>query len=324
METRVNSNNTDSGESAQAATSSANAARDVIDRDRMRGQRLAISGLLISLALGFVKLVAGLIGNSFALVADSIESFTDIVSAVVIWGGLHISAKPATDQHPYGYGKAESLAAVVVAAIVLAAGVGIALEASINIRTPHAPPAAFTLIVLALVVIVKEGLFRVLRGAGQRSESSAILNEAWHHRADAITSAAAFIGVLIAVIGGDTWAAADDWAALFAAVVIVYNAVRLFRLPVRELLDAQEVEFVERVRVIAESTTGVIKAEKALARKSGTGYWMDMHIWVDGDLTVRAAHEIAHDVKNAIRRECPQVLDVLIHIEPPMAPNDNV
>lgn len=284
--------------------------------DRARAQRVVVIGVLTSIGLGLVKLVAGLLGHSYALVADAVESFTDVLSAAVVWGGLHISSKPASDRHPYGYGKAEALAALIVSLIILAAGIAIGVQATREIVTPHRTPAAWTLIVLALVIVVKEVLFRVMRAEAKRGGGDAVETDAWHHRSDALTSLAAFVGISIAVVGGPGWEVADDIAALFASCVIVYNALRLMRAPTRELLDAQSDTIVDRAAEIASGVDGVRRVEKVISRKSGVAHFVDMHIWVDPAMTVRDAHEIAHLVKHAIRREVPTVEDVLIHIEP--------
>jgi cation diffusion facilitator family transporter len=286
-----------------------------------RAQRLALTGLLTNFALTVIKLVAGILGNSYALIADAIESLADIVGSAVIWGGLRLSARPASQQHPYGYGKAESLAAAVVALLVLAAAVGIAVQAVYEIFHRHHTPAPFTLAVLAGAIIIKETMFRAVRRAARDTGSAAVETDAWHHRADAITSAAAFIGISVAVIGKkitgtDRFAPADDWAALFASCIIFYNASRLIIAPIRELLDVQSQPTVDAARTIASGVPGVVHVQKVFARKSGMGYWLDMHVWVDPRMTVRDAHTLAHAIKDAVRAANPRVIDVLIHVEP--------
>src|SRR5262245_43542181 len=203
--------------------------------DPSRGRRLALIGLLANTGLATVKLLAGLLGHSYALVADAVESMTDIVGSVVIWGGLHIGAKPADENHPYGHGKAEALAAFIVAAMVGAAGIGIAVKAISEIITPQHAPAPFTLAVLVVVVIVKEAPVRVVRRAGAELDSGAVRVDAWHHRSDAITSAAAFVGISVALWGGPGFERADGIAALVASGVILFNAALLFRTPIHEL-----------------------------------------------------------------------------------------
>lgn len=279
-----------------------------------RAQKLALIGLLTNFGLAGVKFAAGVLGNSYALIADAIESLADIFGSLVIWLGLRVGARPASERHPYGYGKAESLAAAVVAVVLFAAGVGIAVEAVREIRTPHHAPAWWTLVVLGATVAIKESLFRVVRRASHRS--AAVQTDAWHHRADAVTSAAAFIGISVALIGGRGYEQADDWAALFAAGIIFINAWKLLVTPVRELLDVTDQPTVDRAMRTAEEVAGVVRVHKVFARKSGAQIWLDMHIWVDPAMPVREAHALSHAVKDAIRGADPRVSDVLIHIEP--------
>jgi cation diffusion facilitator family transporter len=263
-----------------------------------------------------IKLTAGIVGHSYALVADAVESFADVFGSVVVWGGLRIAAKPADREHPYGHGKAEPLAALFVAMLILAAGAGIAVQAVRELLSPHHAPAPFTLVVLLGVVVVKEVLHRVMKRAGGEIGSTAVLADSWHHRSDAITSAAAAVGIAIALFGGPGYEVADDWAALFASGVIVYNATRLMRAPLGELMDEQPPDLIRRVREVAAGVEGVAGVEKVFARKSGLSYWVDMHLEVDPEVSVRRAHAIAHVVKDAVRQRVPQVADVLIHVEP--------
>jgi cation diffusion facilitator family transporter len=280
----------------------------------VRGRKLALIGLLVNFALAGIKLVAGMVGNSYALIADAVESMADIVGSVVIWGGLHIAAKPADPEHPYGHGKAEALAAFFVAAMVGAAGVGIAIRALFEILSPSHAPEMFTLWVLILVIVVKETMFRIVRRAAVQTGSGAVHVDAWHHRSDAITSAAALVGISIAVFGGYAWA--DPAAAMVASGVIIYNATLLFRRPLAELMDEEPAEIVAEVRRISESVPGVAGVEKLTARQSGARFWVDMHLEVDPEMTVRDAHTLAHLVKDVVRSEIPRIADILVHVEP--------
>ncbi len=285
-----------------------------------RGQRLALAGMVVNILLAIVKLVAGIVGHSYALIADAIESIADIVGSLVIWSGLRVASRPSDQRHPYGYGKAESLASFMVALMILVAGIAIAVEAIREILTPHHAPAAFTLAVLIAVVITKEIMFRVVRRAASDSGSTALETDSWHHRADAITSIAAFVGITIALVGGKGYEPADDWAALVASAVIGFNAIKLMIPPVRELLDAQAGDVGERASMIAAAIPGIENVQKAVARKAGSGYWVDMHARVAAEMTVYDAHTLAHRVKDAVRAQMPEVRDVLIHIEPSSIP----
>ncbi|MBU0638278.1 MAG: cation diffusion facilitator family transporter [Planctomycetes bacterium] len=287
--------------------------------DYQRCLRLSVVSLLVNAGLATVKLLAGLLGHSYALIADAVESFSDIVASLVVWSGLRIAAAPADENHPYGHGKAEALAALIVALLLFVASGTIAIQAVREILAPHHAPAAYTLWVLLGVIAIKEGLFRIMRRAARSTGSGVLLADAWHHRSDALTSLAAAIGITIALIGGSGYEQADEWAALFAAGVIVVNAVRLIRPPLHELMDAEPTEIIDRVRATASQVPGVVAIEKVFGRKGGMRYWIDIHVEVDPDMTVHAAHSVAHDVKDAIRTELPAVQDVLVHIEPASA-----
>jgi cation diffusion facilitator family transporter len=288
----------------------------VTDQLIHRGQRVAVLGLFANAILAVIKLLTGLLGHSYALVADAVESMTDVFGSLIVWGGLRIARQPPDDNHPYGHGKAEALAAMVVGAMLVVAAIGIAIQAIREIVVPHQAPEPYTLWVLLAIIVVKETLYRIGRATARASGSSAVRADSWHHRSDALTSLAAAIGIGVSLIGGPGYEPADDWAALFATGVILYNAIRLMRPPLAELMDAEQVQAGERAAAIAADVEGVCAIEKVLARKSGVGYWIDMHVEVDGEMTVNDAHELAHRVKDEVRRAMPTVEDVLVHVEP--------
>jgi cation diffusion facilitator family transporter len=278
--------------------------------------QVSVVGFFVNAGLAAVKLVGGLIGNSTALIADAVESLTDVVSSLIVLGGLRVAAQPPDRNHPYGHGRAESLAALIVGLMLVGAGIGVAFEAISSMLEAPETPAGFTLWVLLGVVAVKEIMYQLARRAARVSDSSLGLADAWHHRSDAITSLVAAGGIGVALWGGERFAVADDWVALFAAGVIVFNASRVLRPPLHELMDKRPSQIIRLVREVAESVGGVEGVEKVFARKIGPQYWVDMHIEVDPDMPVRRAHDVSHDVKDAIRAASPNVLDVLVHIEP--------
>ena len=282
-----------------------------------QGMRSTLVGAALNLLLASGKGAAGYVGNSYALIADAIESASDVFSSIIVYFGLRIAAKPPDENHPYGHGKAEPLAALCVSlALILAAG-AIARQSILEIRVPHHAPAPFTLAVLAGVVLLKEGLFRYVFRVGEQVESMAVKTDAWHHRSDAITSALAFVGISIALIGGPNYESADDFAALAAAFVIAFNGVRLARPAIAELTDvAPPLELNTDVKRLALSVPGVAALDKLFVRKMGFDYYVDLHIVVDRDLPVYEGHRIAHEVKDAIRDGLPRVAEVLIHVEP--------
>lgn len=283
-----------------------------------QGMRSTLVGIGVNLLLAIIKATAGVLGNSYALIADAVESTLDVVSSVIVWTGLHISARPPDANHPYGHGKAEPLAAVAVALALFGAAVGIAIESVREIRTPHHAPAAFTLVVLVLVIITKETLFRYVFKVGDATSSTAVKSDAWHHRSDAITSAAAFIGISVALIGGAGYESADDWAALFASWIIGFNAYNLLRPALAELTDAAPDPKLEaQVRTVAEAIDGVLGTHQCHVRKMGFDYYVDLDVIVAGTMTVSAAHTLAHHVQDAIRQANPLFSKVLVHIEPP-------
>ena len=286
------------------------------DEDYQRGLRISVTGLLVNAGLGVVKLLGGLLGNSTALVADAIESLADVISSLVVLSGLQIARRPPDEHHPYGHGRAESLAALVVAVMLFGAGIGVAVEAISGVFDPGGLPATFTLWVLIGVILVKETMFQLARRTARATGSSLVLTDAWHHRSDALTSLAAALGIGIALWGGEPYAAADDWAALVAAGAILFNAARMLRPPLHELMDREQPEIVAEVRRVAADVPGVAGVEKTFARKSGLRYLVDMHIEVDREMPVWQAHNVGHHVKEEIRGAVPAVQDVLVHIEP--------
>ena len=286
----------------------------------------AVVGAGLNLVLALGKLLAGIVGNSHALVADAVESLSDLIGSVILVGGLQIAHRPPDENHPYGHGKAEAVAGLIVSGLLLGAGVWIAISSVHEIRTPHSMPEPWTLIVLVVVVLVKEGMFRWALRISRRTGSGAVEVDAWHHRADAITSVAAFVGIAIALLGRKwghadiPWEAADDWAALFAAAIIIFNAYTLLRIPLHDLMDAASPADMDRVvgpaKAVAQSVAGVRLVEKIRTRKSGTGYFLDMHVQVDPMMPVKDAHAIGGLVRSRVRAEVDAVRDVLIHVEP--------
>jgi cation diffusion facilitator family transporter len=282
-----------------------------------RGLKTTLTGIITSFVLAAVKIFTGIIGNSYALIADGIESLTDIFTSSIILTGLYFAAKPADENHPYGHGKAEPFAGVAVAFGIFIAAMAIIVQSVYEIITPHHAPEPFTLIVLIFVIITKETLFRFVIKVGTTANSVAIKSDAWHHRSDAITSAAAFIGISIALIGGKGYESADDFAALFASVIIIFNAYRIFKPALFELLDtAPPTQIIQKVRDIAGKVENVMGIDKCYVRKMGFDYFVDIHVLVDANLPVYKGHEIAHKVKDELMKEYSNITNVLVHIEP--------
>ncbi len=282
-----------------------------------RGIRSAQAGILTNAALAVVKILTGLLGHSYALIADGVESATDVFSSLVLWRGLSVAARSPDREYPFGYGKAESLSAAVISLLLIGAAIGIALQAVREIITPHHAPAPYTLLVLVLVVAVKEALFRKVFVVGEEVDSPAVKADAWHHRSDAITSAAAMVGIGVALIGGPGWEPADDVAALFASAMILVNGTRLLRPAIQDLMDrAPDQVLLEDVVSVAKTVEGVLATEKVLARRLGGQYRVVLHVEAEPKLSLKEAHELGGRVRSRVAREVPSVMDVLVHMEP--------
>lgn len=282
-----------------------------------RSLRATILGLAVNATLTAAKFVAGFFGHSQALIADGVDSLADVLSSLVVWRGMVVAEAPPDEDHPYGHGKAEPLAAAIVSVLLLLAAALIAYHSLRGITQPRLAPSAWTLMVLVAVIAVKETLFRFVLHEAEHVRSPAMTADAWHHRSDAITSAAACIGISVALIGGEGYENADNWAALAAACVIAFNGWTQLRPAFNELMDrSPDREVIERIKKIATTIPGVDRVEKCFVRKMGYRLYADMHVEVDPQMTVVRSHEIAHQVKDKVRQEIPAVGDVLVHIEP--------
>jgi cation diffusion facilitator family transporter len=292
-------------------------AQPKLDEAASRGIRASLRGVMVSVGLGAVKVVTGVLGHSYALIADGVESILDVVSGLLVAASLKIAARPPDEKYPFGYGKVEPIVASAIALGLLIAAAGIAIQSIREIYQPHETPEAYTLIVLVLVVAVKELLFRFLLRTGESIESKSMESDAWHHRSDSLTSLAAFVGISIALLGGKGYEPADGWAALFAAGVIALNGFRLFRMAWREIMDASPPKtVVDKMRAIARRVDGVAGIDMCRVRKSGLGLWVDIHVEVHGEMAVHDGHEIAHRVKDALLASNHNVMDAVVHIEP--------
>lgn len=279
--------------------------------------RASVFSIVSNTVLAIVKGVAGILGNSYALIADAIESTTDIFASLLVWMGLRYARRPADSNHPYGHGKIEPLITFIVVGFLIVSATVIAFQGIKNIQDPQGPPEKWTLVVLAVIIIWKEISYRFIRKRSEETESSSLKADAWHHRSDAITSIAAFIGIAIAVFMGDGYESADDWAAIFAAGFILYNSYLIFRPALAEIMDEDVYDdLIEEIRQIASEVEGISGTEKCFIRKAGMKYHVDLHAMVDGSISVTKGHELAHDLQNVLYRKLPQLGNVLIHIEP--------
>lgn len=279
--------------------------------------RTAIISLVSNLVLAIVKGAAGVLGNSFALIADAIESTTDVFSSALVLFGLKYSTKPPDENHPYGHGKIEPVVTFIVVGFLIVSATIIVIQGIHNIQEPHEVPEPFTLIILGLIILVKELSYRYVHRKGKETQSTSLQADAWHHRSDAITSLIAFCGIAWARWMGPGYESADDWAAIIAAGFIVFNAYLILRPALGEIMDEQFYDdMIQQIHAIATTVDGAIEIEKCFIRKSGMTYHADIHLVVDGDISVRTGHDIAHALKDKIRAAMPEIVDVLVHVEP--------
>lgn len=282
-----------------------------------RAKRLTKAGIFINIVLSVFKMLAGWFGQSSALIADGVESAVDAVGSSAVLLGIWLGSKPPTEKHPYGQGRAETLASLGVALLLVFVGVGIAYKSVNDILEPVSSPHPGALVVAILVIVIKFYLFRRSSAVGADLNSLSMKADAWHHLADGVTSLAALVGIAVAVFGGPGYEVADGWAALFASLMILFSAGKLFTPAVNELLDTStDQEFVSRIRTIACSIDGVSGTHRCHIRKLGFNYYVDLDLLVDGDISVRRGHDLAHAVQARIKEEFPLVSKVFVHVEP--------
>ena len=285
--------------------------------DEGRSKKTIYFSIVGNTGLAIVKWLAGYFGNSYALIADAIESTSDIFSSVLLLFGLKYASMPADKNHPYGHGKVEPVITFIVGCTLVASGTIIAYESIPKILTPHEPPKPYTLIVVGAAMIIKEIFYRIVYQRAKQTKSTSLKADSRHHRSDAITSLCVFIGISIALFGGKGFESADGWAALIAAGIIFYNSYLIFRPALGEIMDEQLYDdIITEIRQVASTVDGVIDTEKCLVRKTGMKYLVDLHVTVDATITVKLGHQISHNLKDKLMREMPKLADVLIHIEP--------
>lgn len=279
---------------------------------------IGIVSFLSNVSLAAVKIIVGVAGSSYALIADGIESLADCLSSLIVWNGLRISGMEADHEHPYGHGKAEAVAALLAGiGLIVSAGL-IAWQATRALMSPQDPPALYTVPTLVLIILIKEGLFRFIRKGANRHDSPALRAEAWHHRSDSLTSLGVLVGILIAVFAGPEYAFFDSLAALLVTGLIVVNALRIIRPALDELMD-RRIENAKAQTILShiQKVQGVIDVETLIVRRSGRDYIVDVHLEVDPLITVAQGHEIAHQVKDRLLAlPTPKVRYVVTHVEP--------
>ena len=279
--------------------------------------RAAQYSMIANFFLAVIKVVFGVLGHSFAMIADGIESVSDIFSSALVWMGLKYASRPPDHNHPYGHGKAEPLVTFLVVGLLIGSAIYIIFQSITYIRQPHEGPENYVLLILGLIIVVKEAFYQIMKRKSQETKSRVLQADAWHHRSDAITSLAAFVGIGIGVFLGEGYESADDWAALVAAGIILFNAYRIFRPALGEVMDENtHQDLIQKIRELAVEVDGIMDTEKCMIRKSGMTYHVDLHAVVDGEITVDKGHELAHRLKDHLQASMPELSEVLIHIEP--------
>jgi cation diffusion facilitator family transporter len=293
------------------------AARMNPERSLARGQGSAFRGILMNGALGGAKLAAGLLGHSYALVADASESFADVAGSCVTLYGLRLAAEPADQTHPAGHGRAETLASAITALALLVVGGLIFWHASLSLGEPRKTPSPWALLVLVPVIVAKERMFQWMRGRGRETGSIALLADAWHQRSDVVTSVAALFGISVAWIGGPGWSHADSWAAMAASVWLMGTGLWLLGPALHELMEGSvDPTLLKFIYETSRSCPGVQGIDKVWVRKLGMRLMVDLHVEVAPDISVLDGHRLAHEVKAKLQAELPQVRDVMVHVEP--------
>jgi cation diffusion facilitator family transporter len=293
------------------------AARMSPERSLRSGQGSALKGIVTNGALGAAKLGAGILGSSYALIADACESFADTIGSSVTYVALKKASEPADRDHPAGHGRAETLASAVTALALIAVGALIFWQAAVSIGEPRSTPSPFTLLVLVPVIVIKEFMFHYMHARGKEIGSLAVVADAWHQRSDAITSLAALIGITVAWIGGPAWSHADSWAAMAASLWLAGTGLWLLGPTLHELMEgAVDPLLLKFIAKSAGDCPGIQGVDKVWVRKLGMRLIVDLHIEVDPDISVQEGHRLAHEVKDKLQHELPQVRDVMVHVEP--------
>ena len=278
------------------------------------GIKVTLIGTASNLILSIIKFAGGIIGHSAAMVADATHSVSDLLTDMIVLIMLKVGQKPKDEDHPYGHGKAETLGTTVVGFIIISVGIGLAYEAWEMIQSGIAripePLAAGTALIS---IFIKEWLFRYTRSVGEKSNNSLLLANAWHHRSDAISSIAALVGIIGAMLG---FPALDPIAATMVAFMIMKVGYELTLGGFRDLMDtALNEKDTQSIQVAIDDVSGVLKSHDLRTRKIGGEILMDVHIQVDSDLTVTEGHEVAERVRRKLIKNYPNTQDVLVHVD---------
>jgi cation diffusion facilitator family transporter len=278
-------------------------------------RRAALWGIGVSVALGSVKLLGGLLGHSLALLSDAMHSLVDAAISAALLAALVVAQRPPDREHPYGHGRVEAVAGAGVALVLLALAASIAYKSLSTIAIRHHPPAGFALVIACGGPFVQELLYRYVSRLARRTGSTALLATAWDYRLDALGGIGVLIGVALAKWAG--WAWADHVAAVLVAGTVLWIGGGLLWENVQALIDRQaDPEILWLVREEAQAVPGVLAVEKLRVRRKGIEHVAEIHVQVDGGQTVSGGHEIGHAVKDRLIGRVPSISDVVVHVEP--------
>jgi cation diffusion facilitator family transporter len=280
-------------------------------------QRVTLCGIVVNILLAILKFTVGIVGGSQAIVADAIHSVSDTTTDLAVLFGVHFWTAPADDKHPYGHWRIETIITALIGLSLGALAIGISYDALTSIQSDTATsPGLIALLGAVVSIVAKELLYQWTVQVGTRTRSAAVVANAWHHRTDALSSIPAALAVILAR-RGPNWAFADHVGAVIVSLFVLHAAWRITSKAMSELTDRGVPPNTKRViEQVATAVDGVDSVHAIRTRKLGPGIYLDLHVLVDGDLSVRQGHDISEAVKQALLEEGPEILDAVVHLEP--------
>ena len=280
-------------------------------------RKVTVVGLITNVVLSATKLLGGILGNSHAVVADGVHSLSDTATDLAILIGVRFWTAPPDDNHPHGHHRIETLVTTIIGIVLAAVAIGMLVDAVAALRNPvAAPPSWFAFAVAVLSIAVKETLYRYTIGAGRRIKSSAVIANAWHQRSDMMSSIPAALAVLGTKLMPE-WTLLDSVGAIIVSILILRAAYHIVSPALAQLVDTgASIEVCDKIMALAMEIPGVLHVHAVRTRYMGTGLTVDMHIEVDGEMTVRDGHALSVRVKRRLIQKGPDISDVVVHLEP--------
>lgn len=293
------------------------------ERERVKKiNKVTLTGSIVNVILLIFKFVAGFLGHSAAMIADAVHSLSDFVTDIIVFVFVRISGKPEDESHDYGHGKFETLATVIIGAVLLFVGLGIFLNGvsgvieCLNGNLPQAP-GMLAFVAALLSVILKEAVYRYTIHVGKALDSQAVIANAWHHRSDAFSSIGTLVGIGGAIFLGENWRVLDPLAAVVVSIFIVKVAIQLVKPGIDELLEKslpKEIE--DKIISIILSFPEVDSPHHLRTRRIGNSYAIEVHVRIDGNVSLNEAHNITNSIEEILRSEFGKNTHVGIHMEP--------